>query len=589
MSLIRKIVGMGLLGGAAIAAPHSVKELENVAVNFAAMKDPAKLWHVEAAKQKSLLFANGDFYGNFKVIHLKPTGWVIVSTDDVARPVLAYNLEENNTGVVPINFKNWMKQIDEEIEWAKNNHTPSAFSEKWKNLTLPHDKFLTLHQKENTLEASSESSTVSTKGPLLQTTWNQGKYYNTKCPADSDGPDGHVWAGCVATAMSQIMKYYNWPVKGKGSHSYDSDYGTLSANFGHTTYKWKSMPDNLTDYNDAIATLLYHAGVSVNMQYSPDGSGAYMSDADKALKNYFRYRTSGRAFRNNMNADEWDALLKSELDHNRPVLYAGYGTGGHAFVCDGYDYSDSSDKKYHFNWGWSGYYNGYYAIGALDPGNYKFDDNNEIIYGIVPVRKMKAPANLRAKQIKKTSVVLKWKDTTRNEEGFKIYNGSELIKTLKANVTRTKIRHLTPGTRYTLRISAYRSDAESRHVPVRFKTQGKRPAIPLIKFDQVRHDTLTNKVASTHRSGAYAKYFKFRLKSAKSIQIDLSSTDFDTYLFLLDGIGKTKSVLAYNDDEGESTNSQIIIDLEAGSYTIEATSYAQEKTGNFTLQLKEDQ
>lgn len=579
---------MGIAAALSIAsaAPVSEQALQNVVLNFAAEHGKTAL-HLSPSVGRATLESSLQSPVNFKIVRLSNGGWVIVSTDDVARPILAYNLEGSPTSVMPENFKNWMRGINEEIERAKGSVTKSPFSEKWKTLSLPPKKFMTLHQ-ERRLEAATSAGSRLQKAPLLQTTWNQGKYYNTKCPVDADGPDGHVWTGCVATAMVQIMKYYNWPPRGKGSHSYQSDYGTLSANFGATKYAWKSMPvPKPSTYNTPLATIMYHAGVAVNMQYSAQGSGAYMRDADNALKTYFRYATSGEAFRSDMSDSDWNALLKSELDANRPLLYAGSGSyGGHAFVCDGYDFRDAGDKKFHFNWGWGGYYDGYFAIGALNPGQFDFNSYNEVIYGIHPLRSIKAPTRVHTLKVGKTFAVLSWKDTTKNEQGFRIYQGTQLIKQVKANVTRTRIGHLVPGTRYTLRVATFRGDSESRHVPVRFKTKGKRPAILPIQLDQSVDGALTKNIKSVHRSGSYAKYYTFRITKPMSVTIKLSSSDFDTYLYLLDGRGKWKPVLAENDDNS-GTDSAITGDLDPGRYTIEATSYGSDVTGKFTLSLEQ--
>ena len=583
MSMIKKFIAIGTLGGFVMAAPHSIKELENIAVNFASSKIPDKTWQIGTSQQKSFLSTEANFHGNCKLIHLKPSGWVIVSTDDVARPVLAYNLKKDNTGIIPVNFKKWMEQIDNQIEWAKNNHNPTFLPQQWKTLTQSHEKFLQKEKQKREAQSTSSQS-ASVKGPLLQTTWDQGKYYNTKCPADTDGPDGHVWAGCVATAMTQIMKYYNWPVKGKGSHSYDSDYGTLSADFGHTRYDWKSMPDKVTSYNDAVATLLFHAGVAVNMHYSPEGSGASTSQAGEALKTYFRYGTSGNAYKENMSDEEWDSLLKRELDADRPILYRGSGSGGHAFICDGYDYSDPDNKTYHFNWGWSGYYNGYYAIGALNPANRDYSEDNMVVYGILPIGKMRAPANVSATNIKKTSIVLRWKDRTKNEKGFRIYQGETLLKEVKANVTRTKIRQLIPGTRYTLRVAAYRSNAESRRVPVRFKTKGRRPQILPIQFDQVTEGQLRTRKESSNRPGRYAEYYTFKLKENADVTIQVKTGDFYAGIFLMDGRTKDGNVLYQTHTYTKGTLSKTI-NLEAGTYTVEVTSYYEHAEGKFTIEL----
>jgi hypothetical protein len=167
--------------------------------------------------------------------------------------------------------------------------------------------------------------------------------------------------------MAQVMKYWNHPVQGTGFHSYNHpNYGTLSANFGSTTYNWASMPNRLTSTNTAIATLMYHCGVSVDMNYGVRESGAQTLDVANALKTYFGYvNTLSGVRRSNYSETQWINLLKTELNANRPVQYAGTGSGGgHSFVCDGYDNNDF----FHFNWGWAGRSDGYFNVNLLNPG-----------------------------------------------------------------------------------------------------------------------------------------------------------------------------------------------------------------------------
>ncbi len=170
--------------------------------------------------------------------------------------------------------------------------------------------------------------------PLLNTNWDQDTYYNALCPSDAGGPGGHVYAGCVATAVGQVMKFHNHPEQGTGSHSYYCyPYGTLEVNFGNTTYQWSQMPNQIYTYNTPIATLLYHVGVAVNMQYGPDGSGAYVSDAKDALVEYFGYaNTAQYLWKDNYNSTTWEQMLRDELEADRPLVYRGQGEFGHAFV-----------------------------------------------------------------------------------------------------------------------------------------------------------------------------------------------------------------------------------------------------------------
>ena len=124
--------------------------------------------------------------------------------------------------------------------------------------------------------------------PLIQTTWNQSPYYNDLCPYDNNYNEYTV-TGCVATAMAQVLKFWNYPATGSGFHSYnDPNYGTQSADFGSTTYDWTNMPMELTSSNTAVATLMYHCGVSVDMTYGvaeTGGSSAYVISSGSPVTN----------------------------------------------------------------------------------------------------------------------------------------------------------------------------------------------------------------------------------------------------------------------------------------------------------------
>lgn len=206
--------------------------------------------------------------------------------------------------------------------------------------------------------------------PLLgDINWGQGEPFNTLCPMISGK---HAYVGCVATAMAQIMRYYGFPAKGTGTHSYLHAGTTLSADFGATTYDWSNMPRVIPDNPSqaqvtAYSTLCYHLGVATNMTYASGGSGAYTMDVPGALRDHFGYTASLRMhLRSYYNTDEWMSLIRSELDAGRPVYYSASsedGQGGHAFVCDGYD----SEGYVHMNWGWYGSANGYFHINHLNP------------------------------------------------------------------------------------------------------------------------------------------------------------------------------------------------------------------------------
>jgi hypothetical protein len=348
------------------------------------------------------------------------------------------------------------------------------------------------------------------------------------------------------------------------------------------------MANSLSDYNHNVAKILYHAGVAVEMDYGPQGSGAYISKADEALKTYFRFATKGIVFRNDMSEEAWEKLLKTEIDHGRPVLYAGYNySSGHAFVCDGYDFSDSSDKKFHFNWGWGGYYDGYFSLSALNPGGGSgYNRYNEVIYGIRPLFNMKAPSKLKALRITKTSVNIRWKDMTSNEDGFRIYLDGTMVAKVPANKKQYRLKNLQPGTRYRVSVSAYRGANESPRKTISFKTKGKHRQILLpIRLGESVSSNLTSHIVSSHREGSYARYYWFHLNEKMTVEFHYNSTDYHPYAYILNGKAQDGGVLWKLDFYQEGL--YYYGTLSAGDYTIEATSYDPEETGSFTLLIKE--
>jgi hypothetical protein len=307
------------------------------------------------------------------------SGYVIVSSNKGTYPILAYSLTgsfmENE---MPESVKQWMNEYNQQIKSIDQQKSKNKKTEETWNKYL-NENFDTYLQNKITNKAGELYNVA----PLLSTTWNQGVYYNAMCPTcSSGGSGGHVWAGCVATAQAQVMKYFNYPDIGEGEHSYThSVYGLQSANFGATSYNWAGMPNALSSHNSEIAQLLYHCGVSVNMNYSPTGSGAYGSSARNSLVNYFKYSSNSiYTSKDNYTNDNWKKLLKSEIDAGHPLFYTGYGSGGHAFVCDGYQ----DDDFFHFNWGWGGAYDGYFYIDDLTPGSSNFTSSQSVIAGVIP-------------------------------------------------------------------------------------------------------------------------------------------------------------------------------------------------------------
>lgn len=314
----------------------------------------------------------------YYVFNLDEKGFIIIAADDAVTPVLAYSDEGSyQPGNLPPQFISWTEGYARQIAYAAHNQIPAtkSISDEWLRLSTSDPSTLKTPQVEREVS------------PLLISTWDQGTHYNKLCPVDAGGSGGHVWAGCVATAMCQVMYYYRFPDSGNGQHCYfPSGYPEQCADFQNTTYQWNEMPLNFSNscFNDtATALLLWHAGISVDMMYGAGGSGAYSEDALSAMIDIFKYSPNAHLVeRDNYppNGDEFPAILRDNLDHKRVMYYDGYGSGGHAFNVDGYQGAD----YFHFNWGWSGSANGYYYLNNLNPGGNNFNNGQRAMVELYP-------------------------------------------------------------------------------------------------------------------------------------------------------------------------------------------------------------
>lgn len=286
----------------------------------------------------------------FNTVYVLPAaagGYLVLSADDVAPAVLGYSdngiFDPDN---IPPAMQGWLAQYSAIIAYAAEHGAQV--------LAAPANPALT------------------DIAPIAKTRWNQDAPYNLLCPTvESDGNVYPTFTGCVATAVAQVMKTYEYPQTGVGTHSYTWNGQTLSFDYAATTFDW----DNMTDiYNsesteaekNAVATLMYAVGVSCNMGYSPNGSGTQGAAAAMGLIRNFNYDKSARYLsRDFFTLPQWSTMLHGELAAGHPVYYDGANQSiGHAFVIDGYR---SADGFFHVNWGWGGMSDGYYSIVTLDP------------------------------------------------------------------------------------------------------------------------------------------------------------------------------------------------------------------------------
>jgi len=289
----------------------------------------------QKARAKSRTATTASPSDAYYVFNNDAGGFVIIAGDDAVTPVLGYTSTGSfDAENLPDGLKDLLKSYERQIAALGDNYVANQTATR---AAFTGEKLL------NTAE------------------WNQ------MAPFNKYTPNNYV-TGCVATAGAIVMKHHGYPAKGTGSHSYTWNGKTLSANFEHT-YDWASMPAKYDGTNDAafdgVARLMSDLGVAVEMQYAKNGSGAYIGNMISALQKYFGYsKLTYLASVDDMEAEAWNAKLRGEIDANRPILYSASdaSAGGHSFIIDGY-----KDESFSVNWGWGGYCNGFYQIGALNP------------------------------------------------------------------------------------------------------------------------------------------------------------------------------------------------------------------------------
>ena len=319
-------------------------------------------------------------------------GFIIVSGNERVKPILSYAFKgAYKKSHQPPAFQAWMTNYKTQILsiLEKNTREDIQTLNEWKK-----------YKERARFEEKAQSSKMN---PLVTTRWNQGCCYNGCCPIDTSCPCNRVSAGCAAVAMAQIIRYWEHPGKCNAIPGYmdeanldpnwleipNSDYGWIE-DIKPTSYDWSIMPDALNDSSgmyeiDEVSKLIFHCGVSVEMNYGPHGSDAYGVDIPSALSTCFNYNSHLQyVSRHKYCDDAWENLLRFELDNGRPVLYMG---SGHAFVCDGYQ----GAGYFHFNWGWGGIHDAYFYLDDLTPGSNNHTGSQRAIIKIYPEYQEKSP------------------------------------------------------------------------------------------------------------------------------------------------------------------------------------------------------
>lgn len=315
------------------------------------------------------------------IFEIQGDGFIVVSAEDVMTPVIAHitknepwNLENANP-----EFKYVMDEYLDMVEYTRENSLPqeAEVAAAWALYTTD-DAATLISSKEDRDEI----------GPLLRTVWNQDYPYNYYCPPAPGGPGGRCYAGCVATAMSVLMEYWRWPEHGRGSTTFYSTIGGfLIADYEDTYYDWDAMLTSINQNSEdcaifANALLQYHCGIGVQMNYGPDGSGAYSFTVPYVMKTFFRYSEDIDVISKSdgYTQEQWNEIIYDELSQQHVLYYSGCSESGcHAFNCDGWRNTSGTDY-HHFNFNWSGSGNGWYV--STNPGG--FNTSNNLVINAVP-------------------------------------------------------------------------------------------------------------------------------------------------------------------------------------------------------------
>lgn len=298
------------------------------------------------------------------------SGFVIVSGDDRAYPVLGYSPSAPFSAEhMPAAMSAWLENYQNELAHATVSEAPESVARQWNAF----------------LKGTSQLGT----GRVLSTAlWEQANPFNRMTPAIEGQP---TLVGCVAVAMGIIMQYHQYPQKAVNTPSSQTIKvlgKPVSVNVDYSEpYDWSNILPSYQpyNYNDSqsmeVSRLLYHCGVNVGMDYNVNMSGALDESVPIVMRDIFGYSPSIQLLqKKQVNWETWKALIRADIDEGLPVYYSGRnGAVGHAFVCDGY-----SDEYFHFNWGWEGYCDGYYLLSALMPSISDYTSEQKAIFHIRP-------------------------------------------------------------------------------------------------------------------------------------------------------------------------------------------------------------
>lgn len=416
------------------ARPVSEQTARNLAQSFVATNFEFTRQSTDLTLVKTAFSERGE--ACYYIYNVGETGFVIMAADDCVRPILGYSdrgvFNPNDMAPALVDFLESKRQYI--MDKAQKGTQTYEVAADWAML-------------------EKSGRMVSRHGGrvdeiLVETTWDQNYPYNYFCPEGAGGPGGHCYAGCVATAAAQLMKYWDHPLQGQGSHTYipedHPEYGPLTVNFGEATYDWDNMPNSISanspqEQIEAVAELIYHVGVSVDMNYRPTSSGAVTGKLCETMPAYFFYTDQmDNLYRENYTHEGYMQLIIDAIDMGWPMVHRG---GGHAYVLDGYSDSD----MVHFNWGWGGSSDGWFNI-----DDHGYTEGESVIYNYVPAERYAAtsaaPTDIQMVPMQDGTLAatITWKNPTKTLTNVDLTAIDQIVVARSGQVVYTE-DNVTPG------------------------------------------------------------------------------------------------------------------------------------------------
>lgn len=338
---------LALAASSAIAAPRSLEQARVIAQETLSRHARAEVVLSEVplrAGQRPAVDDSIELTPYFLFSDAEQHSFVVVSGSDLMPAVLGYSTNgylPESAEDLPESMRSWLQYIADVQDYLEQHP----------------DRTPLLQQAQ---------ATETPIAQLVTTEWGQDAPFNDQCPIINDK---RTVTGCMATSTSQIINYFEYPSQFEGTYSYIDNTATRTIDFSEHTIDFSLLRDNYSgqrgtdEERSEVAELMMCVGHALNMSYG-ESSGAITEMAVRGLRTNLGHSKAQALRRKHYTLDEWNEIIRYELNNNRPIIFDGFSsTGGHSFVVDGMD----TAGFYHVNWGWDGMGNGHFDVSVMHP------------------------------------------------------------------------------------------------------------------------------------------------------------------------------------------------------------------------------